>query len=201
MDNTNILNDEMDSQVLETEDKDTSNDDTCSVPENENISNDMCVESNINNNSAVIDNTQNQTDKPDEKNAIDITFANCTVSELYELAKEHPEENVAEDILSDAFRIFSEQRTGSAKEIYSLFLELKRSFEKSTKATATNANPARGLSGQENKRAYSGYAQAGVHRDVSSSLTGRQMQIARDSGMSYREYAELLASLPHGRNL
>lgn len=201
MDNTNILNDEMKTQKsCEFSDENVSKN-SCTELGEESMT-DICIESNINNESAVIDNTQNQDAGHDEKSPIDITFANCTVSELYELAKEYPEENVAEDILSDAFRIFSEQRTGSAKEIYSLYLELKRSFEKSIKTTNTiNTNPARGLSGQENKRAYSGYAQAGVHRDVSSGLTGRQMQIARDSGMSYREYAELLASLPHGRNL
>lgn len=157
-----------------------------------------CTDSDTNNFTAANECTQTQDAEPEEKDSLDITFANCTVSELYELAREYPGEDVAKDILSEPFRIFSKQKTGNAKDIYSEYLELKRSFLQSRQ---TEKTPARGLSGQENKRAYSGFAQAGIHRDVSNGLTGRQMQIARESGMSFREYADILASLPHGRNL
>lgn len=125
-------------------------------------------------------------------------FDNCTVADLYALSEQFPDENVAQDIISESFRIFAKGRNGEPENIYSEFLDLRRSFEKGL----SEKNPARGLSGQEKStRAYSGFDGAGIYRNASAGLTKRQMQIARDSGMSFREYAELLDSVPHGRNL
>ncbi len=125
-------------------------------------------------------------------------FENCKVKDLYELSEQFPEENVMQDIASESFRIFSKGRTEAPEQIYSEYLNLRRSFEKAMSDTS----PARGITGQEKiTRAYSGFDGAGIHRNPSSGLTKRQMQIARESGMSFREYAELLESVPRGRNL
>ncbi len=125
-------------------------------------------------------------------------FENCRVKDLYELSEQFPQENVMQDIASESFRIFAKGRTEAPEQIYSEYLNLRRSFEKAMSDTS----PARGITGQEKiTRAYSGFDGAGIHRNPSSGLTKRQMQIARESGMSFREYAELLESVPRGRNL
>lgn len=135
-----------------------------------------------------------ETEEPEEVSG----FESCRVKELYELSEQFPEENVMQDIASESFRIFSKGRAESPEQIYSEYLNLRRSFEKAMSDTS----PARGFTGQEKTtRAYSGFDGAGIHRNPSSGLTKRQMQIARESGMSFREYAELLESVPRGRNL
>lgn len=125
-------------------------------------------------------------------------FENCKVKDLYELSEQFPEENVMQDIASESFRIFAKGRSESPQEIYSEYLNLRRSFEK----VMSDTTSARGITGQEKStRAYSGFDGVGIHRNPSSGLTKCQMQIARESGMSFREYAELLESVPRGRNL
>lgn len=125
-------------------------------------------------------------------------FENCKVKDLYELSEQFPKENVMQDIASESFRIFAKGRTEAPEQIYSEYLNLRRSFEKAMSDTTS----ARGITGQEKStRAYSGFDGAGIHRNPTSGLTKRQMQIARESGMSFREYAELLESVPRGRNL
>ena len=125
-----------------------------------------------------------------QKKSPEKSFGEYTVDELYALAEEHPSEDVTSDIMSEPFKIFAKQRRGSMGDTYSEFLAMKKAFEK--------AVPARGKSGQDEKRAYSGFGDA-PSRDPSAGLTRRQMEIARDAGMSYREYAFLLESLPDKR--
>lgn len=135
-----------------------------------------------------------ETEEPEEVSG----FENCKVKDLYELSEQFPKENVMQDIASESFRIFAKGRSESLQEIYSEYLNLRRSFEK----VMSDTTSARGITGQEKStRAYSGFDGAGIHRNPSSGLTKRQMQIARESGMSFREYAELLESVPRGRNL
>ena len=63
-----------------------------------------------------------------------------------------------------------------------------------------NEQPAREISGQETgTRAHSGFDTYASGRNVMCGLTKRQMEIARENGMSYREYEELLDSLPKTR--
>ena len=94
--------------------------------------------------------------------------------------------DVLKDILSEEFEIFSEGRNDGLAERYEAFARLK--------ASMLPKEPARGETGQE-RRLHSGFAEGGF-KDVSCGLTKRQMEMARDAGMSFREYEELLNMAP-----
>lgn len=94
-------------------------------------------------------------------------------------------------ILSDkVFLSFCMGRKGTLSENYLAYYDLLRKLAQNEEArkskSAQNALRSTGFSGDN-----SGFA-----NDYSSLLTKRQMEIARDSGMSYREYAELLGQIP-----
>ena len=117
-------------------------------------------------------------------------FEEYTVSEMYALVKEFPEESVTADVMSEPFFIFAKDKTGSMSDIYSEYLTLKNAFN--TKSLV------RSQSGQKEERSHSGFGEAPA-RDISSGLTRRQMELARGAGMTYREYSLLLDSLPGKR--
>lgn len=125
-------------------------------------------------------------------------FLECTVSEIYELAKSFPEENIMEDISSDTFKLFVCGRPkGNPSQIYSDYIALKKAF---SEHTPEKQQLARVISGQETgTREHSGFDKYSSGRNAMCGLTKRQMEIARESGMSYREYEELLDSVPKTR--
>ena len=125
-------------------------------------------------------------------------FLECTVAELYEISESFPEQNIMEDISSESFKIFAKGHTkASPKQIYSDYVALKNEF---SKRLPKKEDTARVISGQENgTRAHSGFDTYSSGRSVMCGLTKRQMEIARENGMSYREYEELLDSVPKTR--
>ena len=125
-------------------------------------------------------------------------FLECTVSEIYELAKCFPEENIMEDISSDTFKLFVSGRPkGKPLQIYSDYIALKKAF---SVQVPEKEQLARVISGQETgTREHSGFDTYSSGRNAMCGLTKRQMEIARENGMSYREYEELLDSLPKTR--
>ncbi len=139
---------------------------------------------------------------PDESESCDDKqekeFLECTVSEIYELAKSFPGENIMEDISSDTFKLFvSGHSKGDPSQIYSDYIALKKAF---SAQLPEKENLARVISGQETgTREHSGFDTYSSGRNVMCGLTKRQMEIARESGMSYREYEELLDSVPKTR--
>lgn len=124
----------------------------------------------------------------DDKEKSGKKFSEYTVSSLYALSEEFPNENVAEDIMSEGFRVFSGGRRGEASEVYSDYLKLKKYFSDKEN------------SAQPSARAHSSFGSPSA-RSASSVLTRRQMDIAKASGMSYREYAELLEGLPKSKKI
>lgn len=119
----------------------------------------------------------------EEESVREDDFASCTLAELYKIAEAFPEENVAADIMSDGFRVFTEGRRGDPCELYGGYLKLKKCFQ--------DNNAQKEHTPKDERRGYSSFGSSSA-KSPSSSLTRRQMDIAKASGMSYREYAELL---------
>ncbi len=111
-------------------------------------------------------------------------FSRMTVDELCALAAAFPDSHVVEDVTSAPFRAFCEGRSGDASDVYAAYLRLKSQLAGTNTAAA------------EKNRGSTSFTGGTAQKDYSLSLTKRQMDIARDSGMSYKEYAELLESLP-----
>ena len=121
---------------------------------------------------------------------------------LYALADAFPDNDVAHDVSSKAFRLFADGRDGDMKSLYQAYLALREAFGVSENEAKTHTRsemfedePADdgGLS-----RFYSSFSGGLPVSDYAETLTARQMLMARQSGMSYREYAELLHSVPQG---
>ena len=121
---------------------------------------------------------------------------------LYALADAFPDNDVAHDVSSKAFRLFADGRDGDMKSLYQAYLALREAFGVSengakahTRSEMFEDEPADdgGLS-----RFYSSFSGGLPVSDYAETLTARQMLMARQSGMSYREYAELLHSVPQG---
>ena len=94
-------------------------------------------------------------------------------------------------ILSDkVFLSFCAGRAGTLSQNYLAYFDLLEKLGKNEEAkkskSAQNALHSTAFS-REN---------AGYANDYSSLLTKRQMEIAKEAGMSYREYAELLGEIP-----
>lgn len=111
-------------------------------------------------------------------------FETASIQTLFELCEEYPEQNVAKDILSPAFKIFADGRSGNAKDIYASYLKF---------LSATEEKPS--FVSKPDPRTLSSYSDTAAQTTLPS-LTRQQMDMARESGMSYREYAELLNSVP-----
>ena len=121
---------------------------------------------------------------------------------LYALADAFPDNDVAHDVSSKAFRLFADGRDGDMKSLYQAYLALREAFGVSengakahTRSEMFEDEPADdgGLS-----CFYSSFSGGLPVSDYAETLTARQMLMARQSGMSYREYAELLHSVPQG---
>lgn len=140
-------------------------------------------------------------------------FSENVFGALYTLAAQFPENDVAQDVSSEAFRLFAAGKRGDITSIYEKYLAFRKAFgemnakpERKTGETApAQSHSEKPESAPEPKyepepavRSYSGYPGGTPPVDYGMSLTARQMLIARKSGMSYREYAELLNSVPHG---
>ena len=146
--------------------------------------------------------TENMEEVADEEK--DQSFGSCTVDRLYALCGKFPEENVIADISTEAFRIFSSGRKGSPESVYAEFIGLKKAFgvfDGNKRSVVQNGHNEQCVGEEASQRAYSSYGSVNSYRDVSKGLTKRQMQMARESGMSFREYEELLNSISGAKRL
>lgn len=134
-------------------------------------------------------------------------FSEDVFGAFYTLADRFPEHDVAHDISSKAFRLFAAGKSGEITAIYEEYIAFQEACdfsprEKSPTASVDEAYPNDGAQDSEAKeaysRSYSSFSGGMPPVDYGEALTARQMLIARQSGMSYREYAELLHSVPHG---
>lgn len=131
-------------------------------------------------------------------------FSENVFGTLYALAEAFPEKDVARDVSSKAFRLFAAGKSGDITSIYEAYLAFRKAWEdgQPPKETADEASfdDADQMAAKDNgSRSFSSFSGGAPLTDYGETLTARQMLIARQSGMSYREYAELLRSVPQGR--
>lgn len=119
---------------------------------------------------------------------------------LYALADAFPDNDVAHDVSSKAFRLFADGRDGDMKHIYQAYLKLREAFGASENGAKAQmrAETFEEAADDGLSRFYSSFSGGLPVSDYGETLTARQMLMARQSGMSYREYAELLHSVPQG---
>ena len=119
---------------------------------------------------------------------------NYTLGEIKQMSAKLDKKRLLSDIISEEFAAFSDGRSGNLEDQYISFLKLKDIIESSKNEKDSSSEPARSVSGQD-ERLHSGFGNTSA-RNISSGLTKRQMDMARSAGMSFREYEELLESVP-----
>ncbi len=139
------------------------------------------------------------------------TFSPEIFGVLYELKERFPENDVAHDVTSKEFELFAKGKSADISEIYKDFLCFKAQYSDNNTGFPSNTVRASepefshkgNLTSDKNSyefdgtsRGYSGFSGGAPLADYSKMLTKRQMDIAKQSGMSYREYANLLQSIP-----
>lgn len=139
------------------------------------------------------------------------TFSPEIFGVLYELKERFPENDVAHDVTSKEFELFAKGKSADISEIYKDFLCFKAQYSDNNTGFPSNTVqgsepvlsrkdiPASDKNSYEfdgTSRGYSGFSGGAPLADYSKMLTKRQMDIAKQSGMSYREYANLLQSIP-----
>lgn len=134
-------------------------------------------------------------------------FSESVFGALYALADRFPENDVARDVTSKAFRLFAAGKSGDITSVYEEYLAFRKAAAAEQIRKEVQSPSAPKTSEDEQKcdvtktasRSFSGFPGGTPPVDYGAALTARQMLIARQSGMSYREYAELLHSVPHGK--
>lgn len=134
-------------------------------------------------------------------------FSESVFGALYALADRFPENDVARDVTSKAFRLFAAGKSGDITSVYKEYLAFRKAAAAEQIRKEVQSPSAPETSEDEQKcdvtktasRSFSGFPGGTPPADYGAALTARQMLIARQSGMSYREYAELLHSVPHGK--
>ena len=139
------------------------------------------------------------------------TFSPEIFGVLYELKERFPENDVAHDVTSKEFELFAKGKSADISEIYKDVLCFKAQYSDNNTGFPSNTVqgsepvlsrkdiPASDKNSYEfdgTSRGYSGFSGGAPLADYSKMLTKRQMDIAKQSGMSYREYANLLQSIP-----
>ena len=112
---------------------------------------------------------------------------NSFTAVLSDLKSRYPKEKVEKLLTGDLFERFAKGRSGSMREIADDFF----SFISSVNADGEGDDKPSEYSSFTSTAFSSG---SGTPSDVA--LTKQQMEIAKSAGMSYREYANLLSSVP-----
>ncbi len=114
-----------------------------------------------------------------------------TTSDIAQIYEKYPSSDIGKTLCSPAFLKFSQGRQGTFPEIYSDFMSLKNLLVENSN---NESNSARSALASTAFSADSRSSFSGEH----SNLTARQMQMAKNAGLSYREYSDLLNSIPKG---
>ncbi len=119
----------------------------------------------------------------------DSTFV-LTADMARAIKKAYPECDIGELLCDGSFEAFSKGRSGSPEDIYGDYLTFLTVIERKQEDIERRmyANTASTSFSASDKASFT---------DGSEGLTKRQMEIARQNGMSYREYAGLLSSIPN----
>jgi len=111
-----------------------------------------------------------------------------SLSDIASLTEEFPNVRIEEILGDKAFLEFAKHSKGnSLADCYSGYL----SFLKTLPAKLRRSD------GKASSTAFGAQGNA-FGADYSQSLKKQQMDIAKSAGMSYREYCELMSSIPHG---
>ncbi len=112
-------------------------------------------------------------------------------SDIVEMYEKYPDVNIGSVLSSPAFLSFSKGKNGSLCEIYSDYLFMTNLLENDSTRALKKVTSVLGSTG------FGASSRAEVSQNTHN-LTARQMQIAKSAGLSYREYNELLSSIPKG---
>ncbi len=106
------------------------------------------------------------------------------------IKKAYPQCDIGELLCDGLFEAFSKGKSGSPEEIYGDYITFLTAIENKGEDIERRmyANTASTSFSASDKACFT---------DGSEGLTKRQMEIARQNGMSYREYAGLLSNIPH----
>lgn len=132
--------------------------------------------------------------------------------ELYELCSKHPELDAASLLESDEFISYCTGRSGTLLELYEGFTSLLSAFESFNRSRLSgfsrNATDITHEASGNYRHAMKALSSTGFSRlsanessDYSGLLSPSQRDIARRAGISYREYAQLLADIPDGSRI
>lgn len=110
------------------------------------------------------------------------------VSVLSALKAKYPRQTVEKLISTNQFERFAKGRSGSVEEIFDDFLSFISELDGRTEESDNDTNHACFAS-----TAFSSHSGT---PDMGTNLTRQQMEIAKSGGMSYREYQNLLESIP-----
>ena len=134
-------------------------------------------------------------ESPNGEEPVTNPLHSMTLDELYALSARFPHEAVASDVLSDGFRAFIDGRSGTPADVYGAFLRVKHAL---TPHAADSESEKDDLPVVPAPQVYRGSSAFGTdaYGDNLPNLTRQQMELARENGMSLREYAALLGSIP-----
>lgn len=124
-----------------------------------------------------------------EENAREEKDGEDFVSVLAFLKSSYPDAAVEKLFSGDLFERFAKGKSGSTREILSDFFDFARAMSERGETEASDGHSTLGST------AFSSEATLSDH---TLNLTPRQMEMAKNSGLSYREYAHLLESIPKG---
>ncbi len=115
-----------------------------------------------------------------------------SLGDITQIREMFPDANIENVLCDKTFSIFAQGRNGNLASIYRDDRNFSDLFSLKEQ-TDVKKN-------QENRlasTAFSSYA-GSVGNDYSAGLSKQQMEIAKQAGMSYREYSEMLEAIPHG---
>lgn len=112
------------------------------------------------------------------------------ISVLSGIKAKYPQTAVEKLLSGNKFEMFAKGRSGSTEEIFDDFYSFMSSFENKDEAEANEKNTSHAELASTAFSSHSGAPETGTN------LTAQQMEIAKSAGMSYREYAHLLESIP-----
>lgn len=111
----------------------------------------------------------------------------------------HPEADMNMLFDGNLFKSFAKGKNASLSEICEDYCEFLSALRSSGKTELSKDEDDFGFTGRNDTgMASTSFSSVSATAPVSAGLTKQQMNLAKEGGLSYREYAELLSSIPKG---